>query len=190
MAGIRFLHEISNGWKWRLANSNGNSQAEGISSLKQWTPVRAFPSVIHSELLANKIIPDLKVGENERLVQWVGHVDWAYSTSFPTPGNLKNYSSVDLFFEGLDTFAGVTLNGKEILKSENMFLPQRVDVRDALKPFGQENELLIVFESTVKRGDELGAKYGHRKGTMRDKRRMHIRKAQVSSLLLGGWRPN
>lgn len=183
MVGIKYLHDLSNGWKWKLANSNGNLHAERISSLKHWTPVNAFPSVIHSELLANKIIPDFKLGENERQVQWVGHADWAYSTSFPTPGNIEDYSSVALFFEGLDTFATVTLNGKDILHSDNMFLPQRVDVKDLLKPILQVNELLIVFESTVKRGDELGAKYGHRKSAMRDRRRMHIRKAQVRSNL-------
>jgi len=164
-----------------LADSNGNPQAESIPGLKQWTQVKAWPSVIHSELLANKIIPDFKLGENERQVQWVGHVDWAYSLSFPSEKQVESCSSVELLLEGLDTFATVTLNGKEILKSDNMFLPRRVNVKHLLKPLLEVNELVIVFESTVKRGNELEAKYGPRKSTMRDNKRMHIRKAQVSS---------
>ena len=35
-----------------------------------------FLSVIHSELLAKGVIPDYKVGENERQIQWVGVADW------------------------------------------------------------------------------------------------------------------
>ncbi|KAK5044361.1 hypothetical protein LTR84_011311 [Exophiala bonariae] len=179
MLGIRTRNEISNGWKWRLADANGNSQAEGLPELKEWHAVQAFPSVIHSELLANDIIPDFRSGENERLIQWVGHADWAYSTSFSTPKDLDSDSSVDMVFEGLDTFATVTLNGKVILQSDNMFLPQRVDVKKILNPSGQDNEISIVFESTVKKGDGLDSRFGQRKSNMmRGNRRMHIRKAQ------------
>lgn len=186
MASTKVRNEISNGWRWRLAGSNGNSKAEAIPDLKEWHAVRAFPSVIHSELLANHIIPDFKVGENERLVQWVGYADWAYSTSFPTPQDIGEYSSVDLVFEGLDTFATVTLNENLILNSDNMFLPKRVDVRDVLNPSGQDNEISIVFESIEKMSAELDTKYGPRgKGMMRGSKRMHIRKAQVSFRLFG-----
>lgn len=186
MAVTRRRNEISKGWKWRLADANGNSKAEAIPQLKEWHTVQAFPSVIHSELLANNFIPDFRIGENERLMQWVGHVDWAYSTSFPSPEDLDSGSSVDLVFEGLDTFATVTLNGNVILKSDNMFLPQRVNVKEVLNPTGQDNEISIVFESTVKKGDELDKKYGQRKGNlMRGSNRMHIRKAQVSPYHFG-----
>jgi beta-mannosidase len=85
-----------------------------------------------------------------------------------------------LIFEGLDTFATVFLNGKEILKSENMFLPARVDVKALLKTPGEENELSILFESALRKGTELEEKFGTRASMMRDKRRMLMRKAQVS----------
>ncbi|KIW98715.1 uncharacterized protein Z519_00377 [Cladophialophora bantiana CBS 173.52] len=171
-------HALSTRWKWRLADANGISKADSIPDLKTWTPVTAFPSVVQMELLAKKIIPDPNLGENERQIQWVGGMDWEYSCSFPTPNGLGNSSIADLVFEGLDTFATVSLNGREILKSDNMFIPYRVDVTSHLNPVGQENELLILFESALKKGDELEAKFGPRKQMIRDKRRNHIRKAQ------------
>ena len=175
----RQQHDVSTGWKWRLANSNGDKTADDIQSLQEWSDAKSFPSVIHSELLAKGVIPDYKVGENERQIQWVGVADWAYSTSFGTPATLDASSSADLVFEGLDTFAIVVLNDKEILRCENMFRPYRVNVKEMLRPSGELNELSIVFESTCKRGDELEKKYGPRKGACRDHRRNHIRKAQV-----------
>ncbi|KIW42675.1 uncharacterized protein PV06_06201 [Exophiala oligosperma] len=166
---------LSTGWKWRLANSNGVSIPEAASSIKQWNPVKRFPSVIQMELLDNKLIPDPNIGLNERLMQWAGEVDWEYLTTFPTP---QSQEVVELVFEGLDTYATIKLNGKEILKSQNMFIPQRVKVMDCLKPEGQENELSIIFDSAIKIANALEAKYGARTSWMRDKRRMHLRKVQ------------
>ena len=94
---------------------------------------------------------------------------------------------MELVFEGLDTFATVFLNGKEILKSENMFLPARVDVKALLETPGEENELSILFESALQKGTELEEKFGARESMMRDKRRNHIRKAQVSRSWLYGY---
>lgn len=168
---------LSTGWKWRLANSNGASIPDAASSIKEWNPVKRFPSVIQMELLDNKLIPDPNIGLNERLIQWVGEVDWEYTTTFPTP---KIQRIVELVFDGLDTFATVKLNGKEILRSDNMFLPQRVGVKDLLQPEGQKNELSILFDSTIKIANAMEVKFGARTSWMRDKRRMHLRKAQVS----------
>jgi len=164
-------------WEWRAGDTNGISQAD---SLKEWKAVASFPSVVQMELAAHKLIPDYKIGENERAIQWVGEVDWEYRTSFTTP---EVQGNIDLVFEGLDTVATVTLNGTEILKSDNMFIPARVPVKEHVKPAGEANELHIVFESPVKAGKVLESKYGERKSMMRDRKRMHLRKAQVRSNL-------
>ena len=136
---------LSSGWQWKLANANGNEHANKNTVLQDWQPASQFPSVIHLELLHIKQIPDPNIGENERLIQWVGEVDWVYRTSFPTPTHTGQ--NAELVFEGLDTFATVTLNGQEILKSNNMFLPARIEIKHLLKPAGKENVVEIVFES-------------------------------------------
>jgi beta-mannosidase len=175
---------LSSGWQYKLADSNGVATPESNPKLREWAAVSTFPSVVQLELLNRKLIPDPNVGENERLIQWVGEADWEYLCSFPSPSEQSASDScfVDLLFEGLDTFATVMLNGRVILQSDNMFLPQRVDVKGALKESGSEdNALVILFESAVKKGRELEEKYGARKSMMRDKKRMQMRKAQVNS---------
>lgn len=146
-----------------------------------WHPASQFPSEIHLELLNIHAIPDPNIGENERQIQWVGESDWVYRSTFRSPAStdLSQLQNVELVFEGLDTFAIVSLNGKTILQSDNMFLPQRVDVKRLLKTDGTENNLCILFESAVKKGKELEERFGARTTVMRDKKRMHIRKAQV-----------
>jgi hypothetical protein len=105
-----------------------------------------------------------------------------YRTSFPTPTHTGQ--NTELVFEGLDTFATATLNGQEILKSNNMFLPARIDIKHLLKGAGEENVMEIVFESALKMGTELEKQYGERTSMMRDKRRMIMRKAQVCPYIL------
>jgi beta-mannosidase len=171
---------LSSNWEWKLANAHQKATALKNPTLQNWRPASQFPSVIQLELLHSKLIPDPNIGENERLIQWVGECDWEYRCSFPSPDNVSTLPNVELVFEGLDTFATVVLNGKEILKSDNMFLPARIDVKALLKSSGESNDLSIHFESALRKGSALEEKFGVRTSMMRDKRRMHMRKAQVS----------
>lgn len=88
-------------------------------------------------------------------MQWVGEKDWTYKTSFETPKSSSDFAFTDLVFDGLDTFATVSLNGVEILKADNMFVSYRVTVTENLKPAGEKNELEIFFRSALIRGREL-----------------------------------
>lgn len=75
---------------------------------------------IHLDLLAAGLIPDPFVGENEAHLQWIHSKTWVYTTSFETPPPpASDNERIDLVFQGLDTFATVTLNGREILRYEN-----------------------------------------------------------------------
>ncbi|KAL4920550.1 glycoside hydrolase superfamily [Aspergillus aurantiobrunneus] len=123
-----------------------------------WLPVSRVPSVVHHDLLDNAIIPDPFVGLNEQKAEWIGHRDWVYRTTFATPEGRSRNTRYSLLFEGLDTFATVTLNGTVILQSDNMFTPYRVDVTDAVVRGAAEtnnNGLEILFESPIRRGREV-----------------------------------
>jgi beta-mannosidase len=163
---------INKGWTFKQADDEN----------AKFLPVAQFPTNVHLDLIANKIIEDPFIGKNENDVQWVGEVPWVYKTSFPSPtlsaeerGNVKAV----LAFDGLDTYATVILNGKEILKTENMFTPERVDVTTYLKKRG-DNELEITFESAYLKGCALVEKYpDHRWGCWNgDTSRLAVRKAQ------------
>ncbi|TVY32536.1 Beta-mannosidase B, partial [Lachnellula subtilissima] len=163
--------------------------------------VAQFPTNVHLDLIANDIIPDPFIGKNENDVQWIGEVPWVYKTAFPSPtlsaDERKTVKAV-LTFDGLDTFATVLLNGKEILKTDDMFIPERVDVTTYLKKEG-DNELEITFESAYLKGCALMEKYpDHHWGCWNgDSSRLAVRKAQYhwgwdwgpTLMTCGPWRP-
>lgn len=126
---------IDQNWCFRQADS------EALGFL----PVAQFPTNVHLDLIHNKIIPDPFIGKNENDVQWVGEKAWIYRTTFALP-HIEGRNAV-LAFDGLDTYATVRLNGHQILETENMFIPERVDVTKSLKSQG-ENVLEITFDST------------------------------------------
>lgn len=96
---------------------------------------------------------------NEKAAQWVDDKDWVYKTSFQVASS-PSAPITDLVFDGLDTFATVTLNGKEILKTDNMFLSYRVNISEDVK-FDAENLLEITFNSALIRGRELVKEHAH-----------------------------
>ncbi|KAI4597223.1 Beta-mannosidase B [Pestalotiopsis sp. 9143b] len=163
-----------------------------------YLPVGQFPTNVHLDLLSHKKIPDPFIGKNELDVQWIGEKAWVYRTTFPTPSGFGSAAKAVLAFDGLDTFASVVLNGKAILESENMFLPERVDVTSVLEKDG-ENELVIIFDSAYLRGWKLVEKYpDHKWGCWNgDSSRLAVRKSQYhwgwdwgpALLTCGPWRP-
>ena len=70
---------------------------------------------IHLDLLASNVIPDPYIGRNESTVQWIHSRDWLYNCEFSAEPT-QECEQMYLSFEGLDTFATVTLNGNEIFK--------------------------------------------------------------------------
>ncbi|KAK8046488.1 hypothetical protein PG996_014552 [Apiospora saccharicola] len=186
----RVVIPIDKNWEFKQVD-NENSK---------YLPVSQFPTHVHLDLLHHKLIPDPYIGKNELQVQWIGESVWAYKTTFTTPDGVTSTSSkkVVLAFDGLDTFATVILNGKTILTSENMFIPERVDVTDVLVKEG-DNELVITFDSAYLRGWKLVEKYpDHKWGCWNgDNSRLAVRKSQYhwgwdwgpALLTCGPWRP-
>ncbi|CAN6672643.1 hypothetical protein TRVA0_046S01090 [Trichomonascus vanleenenianus] len=153
-------------WQWRqVGEAAFNAAADPSSETAE----------IFTDLLAAKKIPDPFIDRNERLVQWVAEADWEYEGELEYTRNAQ-LSTQDLIFEGLDTIATVTLNGEEILKSDNMFHIHRVNVNGKLKE--GKNTLRVHFASALKRGHELADKYGHLEAFNGDRTRVYVRKAQ------------
>jgi hypothetical protein len=94
-------------WKPKFLQSKAKSRIPAPNVLTNYS--------IHLDLLAASRIPDPFIGTNEKLVQWVHSKDWVYKCKFQAKPPQEG-ETVDLVFNGLDTFAKVTLNGKEILR--------------------------------------------------------------------------
>lgn len=127
--------EINTGWTFRQER------------LTNWYPAEV-PGVIHTDLLANKIIEDPFFRLNERGQQWIDKEDWLYETYFDVDDEMMNKSNVILHFYGLDTYADVYFNDELILKADNMFREWKADIKDKLKP--ENNRLHIYFHSPIK----------------------------------------
>lgn len=123
----------------------------------EWLPAQV-PGCVHTDLYTNKRIQDPFYGTNERDLQWIDKKDWEYKTSFNVTEALLKESKIELVFEGLDTYADVSLNGHHVLSADNMFRSWKVDVTSLLKE--TENILKVYFHSPINIGleklEELG----------------------------------
>jgi len=134
---------IGKGWTFRLVT--GNAQQAAHPEAVSWHAAKV-PGTVHTDLFANKLIPDPYVGAPEAGLQWIGLADWEYRTQFDAP---RRAARSDLVFEGLDTFAEVWLNGEKLLDADNAFRTWRIPVQDKLRAKG--NELRIVLRSPIAR---------------------------------------
>jgi beta-mannosidase len=105
------------------------------------------PGCVHQDLRRHRLIPDPFWGTNEIDLQWIEERDWEYRTSFIAPKSLLAEKVVELVADGLDTVATLQLNGREVGRTENMFLGYRWDVRPLLR--AGSNHLVIRFSSAL-----------------------------------------
>lgn len=124
--------EIKENWTFKQVRGNN------------WYPA-TVPGVVHTDLIANKIIEDPFFRLNERGVQWVDKEDWDYKTTLDVAPEVFNKENIELYFKGLDTYADVYLNDSLLLRADNMFREWRINVKKLLKKEG--NELRIRFLS-------------------------------------------
>jgi beta-mannosidase len=151
-ARIRPLHD---GWSVRALRGPIPGEVTGKSV------AATVPGLVHTDLLAAGLIPDPYLDQNEKKVTWIGESDWQYTTTFDwSEDGLDRH---ELVFEGLDTVATVTLNGREIAKTRNQHRTYRFPV-DGLLVDGQ-NELTVFFASPVAEADRASLELGYRAHT-------------------------
>ncbi|GAA4162504.1 glycoside hydrolase family 2 TIM barrel-domain containing protein [Chryseobacterium ginsenosidimutans] len=148
--------------KWQFKNTKEN----------KWL-IATVPGTVHLDLMNNKVIPDPYKDENEKKVQWIENEDWDYQTTFKISEKELQNQNIDLVFNGLDTFSEIYLNGKLLIKTDNMFRKWEIPVKQNLK-IG-DNLLQIKFKSAVNVGRELAKKVPF---TMPESPRSFVRKAQ------------
>jgi beta-mannosidase len=129
---------ISSGWQFRAVSDH---EHPGVAD---WHSA-AVPGAVHTDLQSAGLIPDPFFADNEKRLQWIGRQDWEYRTTFNADPALLTRQHIELVFDGLDTFAEVTLNDKPLLKTDNMFRAWRADIRPLLH--SGANELRVVFHS-------------------------------------------
>ena len=108
-------------------------------------PMRNFavPSVVQQTLSDAGVIPYPYSGTVENELLWISNHPWTYTTQFNVKGSMLNQEVVELVFEGIDTYASVTLNVEKLFDADNMFRTWKVDVKPLLKE--KKNRLVVTF---------------------------------------------
>ncbi len=134
--------QLHTGWQFRIAPEF----VQGHTDLQNWRTAQV-PGHIHTDLLQHRLIQDPYVGMAEADLQWIGKVDWEYQLRFDLDAARQKHAKKLLQFDGLDTFAEITLNGEKLMQTENAFRSYQVDVSHKLKE--QDNLLQIRLASPI-----------------------------------------
>ncbi|MGM0484697.1 MAG: beta-mannosidase [Candidatus Krumholzibacteriota bacterium] len=168
--------DLARGWSFRRAGGKNELPAE-------------VPGCVHTDLLAAGLIPDPFIGTNHLELRWIESESWEYLTEFEAGPALCGKEHIYMFFEGLDTFADVYLNGRLLLKADNMFRRWRADCSEII--VAGKNRLRVVFSpASGPRGKKGRSK-------LPGGERVHVRKAAYQFgwdwaprlVTCGIWRP-
>lgn len=149
------------------------------------------PGQVHVDLIEAGKIPDPFWRDQSDQCQWVEKWDWIYTRQFELTQEFDPSWAV-LEFEGLDTYATILLNGQEIGKTRNMFIPHRFEVGSLLRPGTNTIEVRLIAQIRA-----LGPKQFDRYFSCFSEDRVFTRKMQcgygwdwVTRLVSAGvWRP-
>ena len=123
-------------------NLNGIWAATGAKHEKIKASV---PGCIHTDLMDNGLIEDPYYRDNEISQMWIGETNWSYERSFEVNADILSRKHVRLVCYGLDTFAKIKINGKELASTDNAFRTWEFDAKDYLED--GENHISITFLS-------------------------------------------
>ncbi|MDR0969419.1 MAG: hypothetical protein LBM67_02625 [Lentimicrobiaceae bacterium] len=101
------------------------------------------PCSIHTDLFENNFIPDPFSGTVEESLLWIAERKWNYELVFSPSSEILKQNTIELIFEGIDTYANIYLNDSLLFFADNMFRTWKIDVSNALKQ--NENRLRIEF---------------------------------------------
>ncbi len=101
------------------------------------------PSVVQQSLYENGLILHPYLGTVENQLLWISDHVWDYALRFDVDEGLFEKEVVQLVFEGLDTYADISLNGYELISTDNQFREWKIDVKHYLKE--KDNLLEVHF---------------------------------------------
>lgn len=149
---------LASGWTTRM-DSRRTGWRIAPEAVREATVPARVPGCVHDDLLAAGLLVDPYLDANEKSIAWVGHADWVYETLLE-PG-LGGHERADLVFDGLDTFAQITLGGTLLGRTHNMHRGYRFDATAALRA-NVPVPLSVHFTSAYAEAEALRAQLGPR----------------------------
>ncbi len=160
----------------------------------RWLPARV-PGCVQLDLIREGLLEDPFYRMNEYAAQSLEVKDWTYRTEFALSQEDLTADELLLVFEGIDTYADVTLNDVFIGSAANMFVPQTFDVCEHVHV--GTNTLRVDLYSAVTHPRTLRQNSPLSLVSSTEPSRPYIRKAQYSYgwdwgprlVQIGLWRP-
>ncbi|KAJ7653085.1 family 2 glycoside hydrolase [Mycena polygramma] len=144
-ASAQLVTELSSGWTLRSENGSISVPA-------------TVPSQQYVDLFKANVIGDPLYGTNNTEQSWVTLQNWTYTSRALTDLKVANIlTSTHLVFQGLDTFAHITLCDQEVGNTNNMFRQYIFDVTSILHACKTTPHLAINFGSAVNITHQLSA---------------------------------
>jgi len=153
---------LNNEWKYALSGSEIQNPA-------------IVPGMVQTDLFRNRTAKNSLYSDNGKSLQWIAESEWEYKTTFVADENFLKYQSVELCFEGIDTYASVFVNDKLLFQADNMFRKWEYEMKSFIK--NGSNTIKVVLHSPVKRGEQLMAATPYKLPAGTDKLSVFIRKA-------------
>jgi beta-mannosidase len=119
---------------------------KGPAGFRDWMPA-LVPGCVHTDLFRDGKIPDPFYGANEKSLQWIEKTEWEYRSTFVADAALLRRERIEIAFQGLDTYAEVSVNGARVLSADNMFRSWRAEIKAHL--VAGTNTVVVHFRSPI-----------------------------------------
>ena len=113
---------------------------------KEWMPLGSRGSV-QEALIATGEMPDPYYGTNEDKFGWFEEHQWEFKSILILDSAQFKNEYLELEFGNIDTYATISINGLELMKTGNAFIPHRKQAKNFLKP--GVNEISVVITPPV-----------------------------------------
>lgn len=113
---------------------------------KEWMPLGTKGSV-QEALIATGEMPDPYYGKNEEKFDWFEQHVWEFKSILVLDSNELTKEYLELEFGNIDTYGTVSINGAELMKTANAFIPHRKQAKHLLK--AGVNEISVVITPPV-----------------------------------------
>jgi len=158
------LARLDLGGTWRLAFTDWQRFGRPASVEKEEVDEARFidaqvPGEVHLDAWKAGLIQDPYVGLNSLSARWIEECEWSYRRILEVPAEALT-GRAWLNCECLDLNARIVINGVEVGKHANSFVPARIEVTGKLK--AGRNVLVVHLESGLYGvSDKAGDPYGH-----------------------------
>ncbi len=142
---MKEISELKENWYLQWTSFKFENKELFSDSTDGWIKA-TVPGDIHIDLMNAGLLPDPLYGDNAEFYRWTEEKEFWYKTTFHISATEQG-ERVFLVFEGIDTFATIYLNGKEICKNSNMFVPAEKDITDIAKK--GKNQIIVKIAPAV-----------------------------------------